>query len=175
MWQCSSPSAVTGGSLTLMQDEQGQAVAAFAPASGYSVLIYSDASLSADTQYSFFSVSSVTGSQHASLYTDISGFENAQPLETSETAGRGGPRPSGQGMPPEGERPPEGEFPADGEPPSGGKFPPDGKRPRILARRGPIVWTAPPAQSKEAPSQSSFEPASPDSSAQQPSGETAAA
>ncbi len=163
-----------GGSLTLMQDEQGQAVAAFAPASGYSVLIYSDASLSADTQYSFFSVSSVTGSQHASLYTDISGFENAQPLETSETAGRGGPRPSGQGMPPEGERPPEGEFPADGEPPSGGKFPPDGKRPESSPEEGQS-FDGPPAQSKEAPSQSSFEPASPDSSAQQPSGETAAA
>ena len=163
-----------GGSLTLMQDEQGQAVAAFAPASGYSVLIYSDASLSADTQYSFFSVSSVTGSQHASLYTNITGFENAQPLETSEAAGRGGPRPSGQGMPPEGERPPEGEFPADGEPPSGGKFPPDGKRPESSPEEGQS-FDGPPAQSKEAPSQSSFEPASPDSSAQQPSGETAAA
>ena len=117
-----------GGSITLMEDEQGQAVAAFAPSNGYSVLVYSDPSLSSDTSYSFSSVSSVTGSRHASLYTDITAFENAVPLGFSEAGGREGAapgrhRPDGA-EPPEGAARPEGDAPPEGEPSPDGAAPP---------------------------------------------------
>ncbi len=112
-----------GGALTLMQDEQGEAVAAFAPVNDYTVLVYSDPSLQANANYSFWAVSTVTGSQYASLYTDITAFENAQQLETSAAGRPGGARPSAQQggpgamQPPEGETPPEGAPSFDTEPP----------------------------------------------------------
>ena len=93
------------------------------------MLVYSDPSLSSDTSYSFSSVSSVTGSRHASLYTDITAFENAVPLGFSEAGGREGAapgrhRPDGA-EPPEGAARPEGEAPPEGEPSPDGAAPPE--------------------------------------------------
>lgn len=122
---------VAEAEILLLTDTQGEAVTAFSAVNPYSVVVYSSPDL-LDGDYNLYQVSSVTGDRAGSIYTNITDYTDAVPLQYSFHT-IAGMKPSAAGPGQQGERPerPEGEAVQDGERPElpEGEMPQDGERP----------------------------------------------
>ena len=96
--------------IVLITDTEENAVSAFSAVNDYNIVVYSCPELT-DDDYNLYKVSAVTGELNGSIYTNITDYKDAVPLQYAS----GGMRGFGSGKMPgaDGERPemPEGERP----------------------------------------------------------------
>lgn len=110
---------VSEGQLLLLKNSAEEAVAAFEAKNDFTILIYSDETIT-DEEYTLYAVSSVTGDLEGGIYRNITDYTDAEELEHTAFGmmGKGdGFMPRGQMQLPEGMEP--GEMPEMPEMPEG--------------------------------------------------------
>lgn len=124
---------IKANQLILMTDTEENPITAFRAVNDFTIAVYSSPQLE-EGDCRLYKVSSVTGDLNGSIYTNITDYTDAVPLQYNDGKARGegpggfgegrkGEKPEGDmpgGEPPEGREKPEGTEP-DWEPPAGGK------------------------------------------------------